>query len=298
MKKYLSLVIALFFLQNTAHNYLLAQLPDTDIYLMSMKNEIGTISFGEPENITHRVGYDNQPCFDLARDMMYYTAYVDSLQSDIYVYNIPAKKSFQLTHTKESEYSPTPLRGDKYVACVRVDKDSTQHLYTYVKSGNFPANITPHIDSVGYFCWVDSIRYALFILGEKYTLQIYNTRTGSHDTIATDIGRCIQNIPSSIAISYTQKTSDTTWTIMRYENFSKTKSVICKSLIGSEDYAWTPDQKIISGKDGKLFMYDTKSNEGWKQIADFSKSIGSFYRIAVNKKGDWIAVVGFKGKKP
>lgn len=298
MKKYYVFTLVLLITLFNTHNGLLAQMPDTDIYLMTMKNSGIELSFGEPENITHRDGYDNQPHFDMNRNMMYYVANVDSIQTDIYIYNIPAKKTFRFTHTPESEYSPSTIRGDKFIACIRVNNDSAQYLYNYVKTGNFPTNITPYLDSVGYYCWVDSIRYALYILGEKSTLQIYSARTGSHDTVATDIGRCIQNIPSSIAISYTQKTSDSTWTIMRYENLTKSNSEICKSLVGSEDYAWTPDLKILSGKNGKLFMYDTKTNEGWKQIADFSKSIGNFYRIAVSKKGDYIAVVGFKGKKP
>ncbi|MEO8150719.1 MAG: hypothetical protein ABI723_24010 [Bacteroidia bacterium] len=299
MKKLFLILSLIVNCQLSIVNSLQAQIPDTDIFLVSMQNDSGKFTFGTPENITNRKGYDNQPRFDNTVDLLYYVSQPDSTQTEIYLYNILTKKSFQLTHTPQSEYSPTPLRDNKHVACVRVDADSSQHLYIYTRSGNFPVNLTPKNDSVGYFCHIDKSTYALWVLGKKITLQIFNVDSNKIDTIAINPGRCLQNIPGKFAtISYTQKTSDSTWTIMQFESFSKKKTEICKSLIGSEDYAWTPDLKILSGKDGKLFMYDTKTNEGWKQVADFSKSIGNFYRIAIAAKGKYIALVGYKGKKP
>lgn len=295
MKKIIRL---LFVITTCAVTAMKAQIPDTEIFLISMENDSGTFTFGKPENITNRPGYDNQPHFDINTDMLYYVSRPDTTQTEVYIYNPQAKRGFQLTRTPESEFSPTPVRGDKYVACVRVDKDSSQHLYTFTRSGNFPKNLTPKNDSVGYFCWVDSNHYALFVLGKIKTLQLYNTTTGKSDTLAKNPGRCIQNIPGTVAISYTKKTSDSTWVITKYEPFNNKHTEICKSLTGSEDYAWTPDKKILSGKNGKLYMFDTVKNSGWKEIADWTKSVGDFYRIAVNRKGTLMAVVAYKGKKP
>ena len=275
-----------------------AQAPDTDVFLISMNKDSGTFSFGVPENITDRKGYDNQPRFDSFVDLLYYVSQPDSTQTDIYLYNILTRKNYQLTHTPQSEYSPTPLRNKKNIACVRVDTDGSQHLYTYVNSGNFPVNLTPKNDSVGYYCWVDKSNYALFILGKKITLQLFNIDSNTFDTIAVNVGRCIQKAYGNGNISYTEKLTDSTWTIMQYNILSKEKSVICKSLTGSEDYAWTADRQILSGKDGKLYMFDTTKDEGWKLIADFSKSVGNFYRVAIHPKSKYLAVVAYKGKKP
>jgi hypothetical protein len=40
------------------------------------------------------------------------------------------------------------------------------------------------------------------------------------------------------------------------------------------------------------------SGSEWAEIADFSKSIGDFYRIAVNSASDRLALVGFTGTRP
>jgi len=275
-----------------------AQVPDTDIFLVSMKQDSGAYTFGVPENITNRKGYDNQPRFDGFVDLLYYVSQPDSTQTEIYLYNMQTKKKYQLTHTPQSEYSPTPLRNKKFVACVRVDDDGSQHLYTYARTGNFPVNLTPKNDSVGYYTWIDNSHYALFVLGKKVTLQLFNVDSNTFDTIAVNVGRCIQNAPQFGNITYTEKTSDSTWTIVQYDIYTKSKKVICKSLVGSEDYAWTADKKILSGKDGKLYEYDPEKKEGWNMIADFSKTVGNFYRIAINPKDTYIALVGYSGVKP
>jgi hypothetical protein len=68
---------------------------------------------------------------------------------------------------------------------------------------------------------------------------------------------------------------------------------------GVEDYAWAPDGKVYIGNKGKLFYYDTTTeNNVWTEVADFSKTIGNFYRMTINAKGDKIAVVSYKGTRP
>lgn len=278
-----------------------AQLTKNDIYLLTMQNDSGKFKFGEPVKVNERSCYNNQPRFDNYVDLLYYTSQPDSTQTEIYLYNIGAKRNFQATRTPESEYSPFPLKDNKYIGCVRVDADSSQYLYTYARNGNFPKKLITDVDSVGYFCAVDKSNFVLFVLGKKNRLILYNLDSAKVlDTIAVDPGRCIQNIPAHLTqFSYTQKTSDSTFTIMMYDCATKQSSEICKSLVNSQDYAWTNDQKIFSGKNGKLYMFDTKAKQnGWQLIGDFSKSIGNFYRIAVSPKSKYIAVVTYKGKLP
>lgn len=68
---------------------------------------------------------------------------------------------------------------------------------------------------------------------------------------------------------------------------------------GVEDFAITRDGKLMCGKEGKLYMLNPYQGEKiWKQVADFSKTAGNFYRISVSPRNDKIAIVGYAGKKP
>ncbi len=46
-------------------------------------------------------------------------------------------------------------------------------------------------------------------------------------------------------------------------------------------------------------MYDTQADKKeWKELADFSKTVGNFYRIAIHPKTGRVAMVSYTGKKP
>jgi len=75
-----------------------AQQMSTDIFLTSFgMNREGQYFFTAPQNITHRPGYDNQPSFSQDGSKVYYVAYYDTLQSDIFVYNLEDSSNTRLT---------------------------------------------------------------------------------------------------------------------------------------------------------------------------------------------------------
>src|ERR1043166_4498408 len=84
-----------------------AQLPETDLWLFSLKNEKGNFKIEKGENITKRPGYDNQPSFSKNEKQIYYVRIGEDKQADIFIYNIGEKKSEKFISTAESEYSPT-----------------------------------------------------------------------------------------------------------------------------------------------------------------------------------------------
>src|SRR5262245_12917448 len=88
-----------------------AQVPSTDLYLIKVSKEPDKYTFGEPVNITHREGYDNQPYFmPDGRTLLYVSIRTDKKghsQADVYKYDIKKKKSKRVTKTYEDEYSPT-----------------------------------------------------------------------------------------------------------------------------------------------------------------------------------------------
>src|SRR3989304_1572957 len=125
------------FVRNGLRNFVrrgeaLAQLPDTDIWLLDIKDSAEQISFHHPVNITNRKGYDNQPVFSPNGKYILYSSQPDSgCATDIYKYDLKTKTITQFTKTQTSEYSPTFMPDGKNISVVMVEKDSVQRLWKF-----------------------------------------------------------------------------------------------------------------------------------------------------------------------
>jgi hypothetical protein len=291
LKKFLVTIFCLF------HLSLSGQLPDTDIFLADIKNEGGNLSFSQPVNITNRKGYDNQPFFMQDGKSILYVAYKDTTQSDAFKYDIASKKVTQLTKTKESEYSPNLTPDGKSISVVRVDSDTGQRLYTISLNDFSKAQLVKESDSIGYYCWLNDSSLAMFILGNTMSLQVLNNKTSTRKWIASDIGRCMKLSPDKKKMYFVIKQNEAEWSIFQLEIATLTITRVISTLKGSEDFAVMPDESLLMGSEGKLYIKKPLSYE-WKEIADFTSSLKDFYRITVSPKGDKIAFVSFTGKKP
>jgi Tol biopolymer transport system component len=276
---------------------LFAQLPDTDIFLAGIKNENGSLYFSQPVNITNRNGYDNQPYFMPDGKSILYVAYKDSTQSDVFKYDITSKKITQLTKTKESEYSPNLTPDGKSISVVRVDADTGQRFYKIPLNDFSKAQLIRGTDSIGYYCWLNDSSLAMFVLGTTMSLQVLNTKSSERKWIASDIGRCMRLSPDKRKMYFVIKQNEAEWSIFQLDILSLTINKVISTLKGSEDFAVLPDESLLMGSGGKLYIKKAGSNE-WKEIADFTSSLKDFYRITVSPKGDKIALVSFTGKKP
>lgn len=274
-----------------------AQLPDTDIFLVDMKQEKDSIVFGKPANITKRKGYDNQPYFTHDDKSLYYVA-IDSTQSDVYRYSVNSGKSQRITNTPESEYSPTPSADSKMLTVVRVDKDSGQRAYRIPIATVSSPELIKGTDSIGYFCRVNDSTLAMFILGEQNTLQLLNLKTNKKKTIAADIGRCMKMNSDGSKLYFVLKKGTAEWRIYALTIKGLDLNYVTTTYPGAEDFALLEDGTLLMGQNGVLYSFLPGKSEEWKKVADFSASIGSFYRIVVNHSETKIAVVGFTGKKP
>ena len=295
MRNYLSAKISLLLFCLISSFGIQAQLPETDIFLVKIKNESGNLQFSKPENITNRKGYDNQPSFTTDSKQLLFVSVLDTTQSDIYAYDLAKKQISQLTHSKESEYSPTLSEDGKMYTVVRVDSDSGQRLYELpikkINEGKYIKNS----DSVGYYCRLNDTAIAMFVLGKANTLQIVNPRNGNRLLIASDIGRCMKLNNDRDYLYFVIKGNTEEWFIYRMNTADYTVSRVMKTLPKSEDYALLPDGKILMGQGTKLYQMD---KENPKLIADFSTVMSGFYRIAINKDGTLLALVAFIGEKP
>ena len=272
-------------------------MPNTDIYVLSLKVEGSKYTLGKPENITKREGYDNQPAFTADGGKLYFTSIREKKNADVYLYDFKTKLTKQITNTPEDEYSPTPMPDGKYFSTVRVEKDSTQRLWKFPIAGGTPELIFKDVRRIGYHCWAENTLAGLWILGDS--MKIGDIRMGMALFVDTGIGRCIQSIPNDRALSYVKKNSKDNWVIMRFGLGAAKKSAIVKTLTGSEDYVWTPDGTILMGNEGKLYKFNSRKDKDWVMIMDFKGTeLENFYRISISPTGDKLALVSYKGKKP
>ncbi|MDT7604642.1 MAG: hypothetical protein QOF61_2639, partial [Acidobacteriota bacterium] len=145
--------------------------PDTDIFVVELKSEGGKLVFGQPANITRRVGYDNQPSFLPDGQTLLFTSQREGDQTDIYRYDLRTRATTQLTSTPESEYSPTLMPGGKFFSVVRVEADKTQRLWKFPLAGGAASLVLDNVKPVGYHLWLDARTLALFVLGDEKTKQ-------------------------------------------------------------------------------------------------------------------------------
>jgi ABC-type uncharacterized transport system permease subunit len=275
-----------------------AQLPETDIYMSNIHTKNGELIFSKPENITNRKGYDNQPYFTPDGKSLLFVSATDTNQTDIYRYDFNTKKISQLTNTTESEYSPSLSPDGKNISVVRVDKDGGQRFYDLpLNNLNEPSLITG-TDSIGYYCWLNDSSLAMFILGDAMSLQILNTSSHTRKWIASDIGRCLKLSPDKKIMYFVIKQNENEWGIFNLDCATYKIKKVVATLGGSEDFAVMADGSLLMGSKGKLFRFSHGKDSEWKEVADFSSSLGDFYRITISPKGDRIALVAFTGKKP
>jgi hypothetical protein len=270
-----------------------AQLPAVDIYYGSLSTTDGKWELSGLKNVTARAGYDNQPSFSADGNLIYFTSIRDSFQADIYTYNISTGATTQLTNTLESEYSPVLLSNGKYYSTVRVEKDSSQRLWSFSVSKSKPKLMLEKIDSVGYYCAIDKKRYAFFMVTDTPSLMLADIKKQTGKTIDVNIGRCIKTIPGENAISYIVKTSASEYMIKRFDLTTQTSSLISIIPAVSEDFIWTANGDLLMARDNQLWLYSYSSDSPtWSRIITVKELKGKkIYRLALAADGKSFAFV-------
>ncbi|CAN5244823.1 hypothetical protein BH20GEM2_BH20GEM2_08680 [soil metagenome] len=262
--------------------------PGTDVFLAPLAVGDGTISIGQPANLTRRAGYDNQPAFTPDGTSILFTCIDAAGQADVYRYGIAAGTISRVTATPESEYSPTPLPDGGFSA-VRVEADSTQRLWRFAADGSDPGLVLADVEPVGYHAWADDHTLALFVLGDPPTLQLADTRTGSARTLASGIGRSLNRIPGRRAISFVRRDSDTASTIMELDVAGGAVRPLIATVGGGDFHAWTPGGVLLMADGSKIYAW-TVGATGWREVADLAPLAG-ITRLAVSPDGSRIALV-------
>jgi Tol biopolymer transport system component len=267
-----------------------AQAPSTDIFLAPIKRVRDSIVVGPAKNITSRAGYDNQPSFTADSRAILYTAVGGDAQSDIWRYDIAGKRTAQLTHTPESEYSATVMPGGRRMSVIRVERDSTQRLWSFALDGSDPQILLTALKPVGYHAWLGPAKLVTFVLGTPATLHVIDSDGGGDTIRARDIGRALQKVPGRDAFSYTHRDSARTYSIVTQSVVGEGEAVVVKAPSDNEYHAWTPDGVLLTVTQGTLVRWNSAidATSGWLPVADISAGVKNISRLAVSPDGKWL----------
>ncbi len=264
--------------------------PGTDIYLLAASGTGSAMRLSTPRRVTDRPGYDNQPSFTPDHASLLYSSIRDDGQADTYRYDIATGAVTRVTHTPESEYSPTVMPGGAGFSAVRVEMDSTQRLWRFDLNGGNPSLVLEQLAPVGYHAWMDPDRVAVFVLGTPPTLQMADVRSGRTAVLTNDIGRSLHKVPSRPAVSFLQRGADGPWIVERHLESGATR-VLTRPVGQNEYFAWTPTGSILMAEGSVMFRW-RDGGVGWVRVADLGHfGILEISRIAVSGDGRWIAVV-------
>jgi hypothetical protein len=269
---------------------------DTDIHLLSLERSGDRVTVvGPPRPVTDRAGYDNQPHFTADGGSILYTSIRDG-QADTYRFQVSSGHTERVTWTAESEYSPTPIPGEARFSVVRVERDSTQRLWSFAADGSDARLLLPDVAPVGYHAWIGRARVAVFILGDPPALHLAEPGPGPGREVVVGIGRSLQRVPARHAVSFTRQAGDDWW--IEELDVATGETHFLASLLGPDDYhAWTPDGALLTAHGTGIYQW--LESDGWQQIADLSPDgAGPVSRLAVSPDGRLLAVVIDRPRPP
>jgi len=268
--------------------------PNSDIFLTPLLRDGDSLRLGAAQNITRRPGYDNQPSFLTDATALLYTAIDSSGQADIWRYDLRSRRRTRLTDTPESEYSPTVMPGSTRFSVVRVERDSTQRLWSFRLDGSDPQLVLETLAPIGYHAWLDQFRLAVFVLGSPNTLHVVR-RDGSEDVLrASHIGRTIQRVPAQNWYSFVQLDITRTPWIVAQPFEGGPVSRLVRVAEDNEFYSWAPDGTLLSASKGEITRWNGVSGEGsaWLPVPSAAPlAVKNISRLAVSPDGRWLAFV-------
>lgn len=283
---------------------LAAQAPGSDIYLAGLTvsdRAPGGIALVSPVNITTRAGYDNQPAFMGDERAVFYTSTRDDGQSDIYRYDIATHETTRLTGGPESEYSATMMPGGRRFSVIRVERDSTQRLWSFALDGSDPRLVLRTIKPVGYQAWLDADHVAVYVLGQPATLQLVDVRTEHADTVARDIDRSLSPMGEGAggAVSFVEHVRGGPYTLERLwlDNAGRARTeTIAQLPDGAVFVVWTATGIAITASGSKVYTLAPKQSS-WTMAADFATDgLAHISRLAISPNGHWLAMVADDAK--
>jgi WD40-like Beta Propeller Repeat len=293
---------------------------DTEVFVATLAGAGSTLAIGPPINISNNPGYDNQPSFSPDGEQIFFASTRGTTEpardpaarqraslpsTDIYRYEIASRRMVRITQTPESEFSPTVMPDGTHLSMIRVEADGAQHLCS-VEPATVPKRETsvvlPNVKPVGYHAWIDARRVAVYVLGESgqpSTLQIATLQDGRTQTIASNIGRSLQRMPSG-SISFVQRETTADGGLKAVLSELDTRSMEIRSLVkpaaGITDpyVTWMPDGTALMAAGFTIYRWRA-GDAGWSVVAHLDGfGLRDVTRLAASSRGDRLALVAQK----
>ncbi|MGW8367365.1 MAG: TolB family protein [Gammaproteobacteria bacterium] len=268
-----------------------AGVPDTDIFLLSVKNLDAAPDPANLRNLTARPGYDNQPAFVPGEQALLFSSVRDGKQADIFKYQFGQEVLQQLTDTDESEYSPTPFGTAGRFSVVRVEQDGSQRVWSFNAAGRDPRLLLPQWSNVGYHDWIDDRRVLAFLVSDPSQLAVIDVGSGIAEILASGIGRSIHYLPERDAIGFIDVVETERPVLVIQSLHDGDREQFIEPRSGSQDFVIAQDRYLLMAE-GKVVYRASMRRPKWTVWADFSGYLpGPVSRIAISEDERWVAMV-------
>ena len=313
--------ISLFLVVVCMAGYVHAQVEPSNIYLFEMRRTSDTTyAFNNPQWLTffNESGYNNQPAF-FGLDKLYITVQEPGdNQTDLYELDLRNETRCKVTETPEGEYSPQLMPTRYQFSAVRQEISGRD---TLLRLWQFPTDrlsngkpIFKYINGIGYYHWLNSTQIVIYMVDNPSRLELAKTDTDDTQVIASNVGRCFKRMRNG-NLAFVQKNDFDNWYIMEKKlnvrntrgGYSRSRfrsntrpstssasstvpledlplNQVIETLPGSEDFEVLPDGSFLMALGSKLFRYNPRRDEDWREIADFRyHGIRNITRLAISR---------------
>ena len=268
----------------------LAQLPETDVWLFKIGKKENKLIYTNPLNITHRMGYDNQPTFSADGKSILYVRIDSTNQADIYQYSISKKLSDNLTRSEVSEYSPTILSNGLGFTCVVVEKDSSQRIWQFGMDGKFLKISHEGTDSIGYHTRLSNDTLLYYKLTEPHSLRALDLKTNKDVWICDHPIRAFKKYGNTQKFIYGIKDSVNVQ-FRIYDPTLRESFLYATYPSTNEDFIWHNELGLIKSEGSELKRYNEQS-KSWEVLFSFTDiGIKKITRFVFDAKTKQLAVV-------
>ncbi|MCJ7465163.1 MAG: hypothetical protein MUO53_00545 [Maribacter sp.] len=263
---------------------------NTEVYLLDIISENGSLQLVNARNISNNIGYDNQPAF-LDTDSILFSS-TRNKQTDIAVYSIKSHKTTWITDTAVgSEYSPLKIPKKNALSAIRLDTAGLQRLYRYDISTGAYTELIKDL-KVGYHVWYDDdILVCTVLVGNRMDLVVSDVKNKTNTTVAKNVGRSLHKIPNTSLVSYISKENQN-WTIRSLDPKTGSSQDILITLPQIEDMCWLSDGTILMPSQQQIVAFSPTQNRKPNVFHSFTeKDIKTISRMAVSPDGKHMAIV-------
>lgn len=261
----------------------------TDVWLARIEHGVPV----NPVKINPETGYNNQPHFSADGSTIYYTRELGNgadAQTDIAAFEVATSTTTMLTHTSESEYSPTPVPAANALSVIQVEPDQKQRLWAINLPDGEMHVLFPDVEPVGYHVWINDREAAMFILGDSFTLQTASLDKEGSRLVADNIGRSLHKHPVSNEVLFVDKNFEP-WQVAAFNPEAKTLTSLISLYPGNEDFTVDADGNFWTGNGSKLYKH-AFGGRRWELVADLKIfGITQISRLAIHLESGQIALV-------